>query len=139
MAAVALINGINYSWQNASVLIFGVPIIGVTKIMLKEKQQKDNNYGIGSKPVSRGYGRIEYEGSISLYWDEVARIIDASPNRSILDITPFDLPMILASTRVQPRKVVARMVEFTELPFEVNEGDTKIIRDFPLVVGGIDW
>jgi hypothetical protein len=139
MAVPALINGINYSWQNATIVLFGIPLIGITKIMLKEKQQKDNNYGLGSRAVSRGYGRIESECSISVYWDEIARIIDASPGKNILNIAPFDIPMVLASTRVQPRKVTVRMAEFLELPFDVSEGDTKIVVDLPMVIGGIDW
>lgn len=139
MPAVALINGVNYSWGNASLILFNVPLIGITKITLNSKQQKDNNYGAGVDPVSRGYGRKEYEGSISVYWDELKKIIDAAPNRDILDIGMFDIPMVLASTRVPFTKIVARACEFTASPFSVAEGDTKIIVDIPLVVGRIDW
>jgi hypothetical protein len=137
--AVALINGINYSWPNAYILLFGVPVIGISKIELSSEQEKENNYGTGADPVSRGYGRKKYEGSISLYWDEVRRIIDAAPNRDLLDIPPFDLVMGLISTRNQPYKMVARMVEFTKNAYAVAEGDTKIIVDIPLIVAKIDY
>jgi hypothetical protein len=137
--AVALINGINYSWPNAYIILFNTPVVGVTKFELSSEQEKENNYGFGSDPVSRGYGRKKYEGSISLYWDEVRRIIDAAPNRDILDIPPFDISLGLFSNRNQPYNMVARMVEFTKNPFAVGEGDTKIIVDIPLIVARIDY
>ena len=56
---VVLINGVNYSWINATIPIFGIPLIGVTKFMVKRSQVKENNYGRGAEPVSRGYGRKE--------------------------------------------------------------------------------
>ena len=62
--ATPLINGINYSWANITVIGLGVPFIGITKIDYNAKQEKTNNYGAGSQPVSRGYGRVEYEGSL---------------------------------------------------------------------------
>jgi len=54
---VVLINGVNYSWINATIPIFGIPLIGITKFMVKRSQVKENNYGRGAEPVSRGYGR----------------------------------------------------------------------------------
>ena len=55
--ATPLINGVNYSWANISVILFGQPVIGIVSIMYKAKQEKKNNYGSGTEPVSRGYGR----------------------------------------------------------------------------------
>jgi hypothetical protein len=52
MPATPLINGINYSWANITVVLFGVPVVGILKIDYKRKQKKENNYGFGSEPVS---------------------------------------------------------------------------------------
>ena len=54
--ATPLINGINYSWANVKVILFGVPVVGITKIEYKTKQKKENQYGAGYEPISRGYG-----------------------------------------------------------------------------------
>lgn len=140
MAEVTLPNGINYSWQNATIILFNVPIIGITKISIKSKQTKDNNYGLGNRPISRGYGNKEYEMSMSIYFDELVKWINAvSPNGDILDIPYFDFPMVLAGSRQVPHKVTVRAAEFLESPFEVAQGDTKIIVDIPLVIAGVDW
>src|SRR5438270_10321921 len=89
-----LINGRNYSWANITVVLFGVPVVGIVKIDYKRKQKKTNNYGAGSQPVSRGYGNVEYDGSIDLYLDEWKRIIASAPNRDPLQIPPFDIQVV---------------------------------------------
>lgn len=135
---IPLINGINYSWANITLTLFGVPVVGITKIEYKRKQKKENNYGIGSQPVSRGYGNYEYEGSIELYVDEWKRIIAASPNRDPLTIAPFDIQVVFAGAGIFAAKDVLRSVEFMEDPLTANQGDTKLMVTIPLIIGLID-
>jgi len=137
MASTALINGINYSWGNISLVLFGIPIVGITKISYSAKQTKENNYGIGFEPISRGYGNREYEGSIELYLDEWKRIIAASPNKDPLQIAPFQIQVVFGGTAVNPNKEVLQFCEFLENPLDANQGDTKLMVTIPLVIGGI--
>jgi hypothetical protein len=132
-----LVNGVNYSWGNISLVLFGVPIVGITKINYKRSQKKENNYGHGVEPISRGYGNVEYEGDIDIFLDEWKRIIDASPNRNPLQIAPFDIPVVFAGTNVLPTRDVLRAVEFMEDPLQANQGDTKFIVTIPLIIGSI--
>lgn len=138
MPNTALINGVNYSWSNISVNLFGTPVVGILSIDYKRKQKKDNNYGAGTKPVSRGYGMEEYEGSIELYTDVWKSIIAAAPNRNPMEIPPFDIPVTFGGTGVQTSKDVLRAVEFVEDPLESKTGDTKLTVKIPLIIGGID-
>jgi hypothetical protein len=132
-----LINGVNYSWINATVPIFGVPLLGITKFMVKRSQVKENNYGRGAEPVSRGYGRKEYEASITVFFDELAAIIAANGGQDITDIPPFDFPIVLAKAGGF-KKIVVRSAEFTQSLIDSSEGDTKILIELPLIIGGID-
>ena len=132
-----LINGVNYSWANVKLVLFGVPVVGITQIEYKRKQKKENNYGFGLEPVSRGYGNKEYEGKITLYRDEWNAIIAAAPNRDPLDIW-FDIQVSFAGSRVQPVLDVLKACEFMEDPFTVAQGDTKILVEIPLIIGSID-
>lgn len=136
--ATPLINGINYSWANVTINLFGVPVVGITKIDYKRKQKKENNYGIGAQPVSRGYGNFEYEGSIELYTDEWKRIIAASPNRDPLLIAPFNIQVVYGGTGVTIDKDVLRAVEFMEDPLTASQGDTKLLVSIPLIIGAIE-
>jgi hypothetical protein len=133
-----LINGINYSWANITLVLFGVPVVGITKIEYKRKQKKENNYGFGTEPVSRGYGNKEYEGSIEIYTDELKRIIAASPNRDPLNIPPFDIQVTFGGTGVTGDKDVLRSCEFTEEGLSASQGDTKLMVTLPLIIAQID-
>jgi len=136
--ATPLINGVNYSWANIKVILFGVPVVGITKIEYKTKQKKDNNYGAGYEPVSRGYGNKEYEGSIELYTDELKRIINAAPNRDAMAIPPFDITVLFETgVGVQVAQDVLLACEFTEEGLTAAQGDTKLLVTLPLVIGGI--
>ena len=133
-----LINGVNYSWSNVTLVLFGVPVIGIAKIEYSRKQKKDNNYGLGVDPISRGYGNKEYEGKISIYRDEWNKIIAAAPSRDPLDIDFFDIQVSFSGTRVAPSLDVLRACEFLEDPFTVAQGDTKIMVEIPLIIGAIE-
>lgn len=135
--ATPLINGVSYGWGNIKLVLFGVPVVGITKIDYKAKQTKENIYGSGYKPVSRGYGKYEYEGSIELYVEEWKRIIAASPKRDALSIAPFDIQVVFSSDRVAPQVDVLRQCEFMEDPLSVSEGDTSIKITIPLIIGDI--
>jgi hypothetical protein len=138
MPSNVLINGVNYSWSNIGVILFGTPVVGILSITYKRKQKKDNNYGAGVEPISRGYGQKEYEGEIELYTDVWKQIIAASPNRDPTQIPPFDIPVSFSGTGVQVDKDVLRAVEFLEDPLEGKTGDTKLTVKIPLILGGID-
>ena len=137
--ATPLVNGINYSWSGIKLVLFGVPVVGITKISYKVKQKKENNYGLGTEPVSRGYGNKEYEGSIELYMDEWKRIIEAAPGRDPLVIAPFDIQVLYGNNALSPdKKDVLRMVEFMENPLDASQGDTKLTVTIPLIIAAIE-
>lgn len=136
--SIPIINGVNYSWANISLILFGTPVVGILAIEYKRKQKKTNNYGAGQQPVSRGYGDYEYEGSIELYMDTWKSIIQNSPNRDPLLIPPFDIPVTFSGTGVLTTKDVLRACEFTEDDMSTKSGDTKITIKVPLIIGSID-
>ena len=133
-----LINGVNFSWSNVKLILFGVPIVGITKIDYKTKQKKENQYGAGYEPISRGYGNKEYEGSIEIYTDELKRIIALAPNRDLMQIPPFQIQVIFEdATGVLVTTDTLEMCEFMEEGLSVSQGDTKILTSLPLAIGAI--
>ena len=138
MAANALVNGINISWSNIICVIAGTPIVGITTLTYSRDQKKDNNYGMGSEPVSRGYGQTTYKGSITIYYDELKRMAAAAPNGDITKLPPFSIIVIFEGLGIGVSKETLTNVEFTEDPFSSNSGDTAIKVSVPLIIGGID-
>jgi len=132
-----LINGVAYSWSSISFVLFGVPVSGITSIEYNRKQAKTNNYGQGSEPVSRGYGRKEYDGMIEIYLDEWKKVIAAAPNRDPLQIGWFDIPVVYGNSIADATKDTLRACEFLEDPFTAKEGDTKLPVKIPLIIAQI--
>lgn len=137
MAATAIINGVNYSWGNLSVVLYGNIVIGITKISYKAKQNKENRYGWGYQPTSRGYGNYEYEGSMELYTDEWKKIIAAAPNGDPLQILPTDIQVVFAGSRVLPNKDTIQAMEWLENPMDANQGDTALMITVPIILAGL--
>jgi hypothetical protein len=135
--AVPLINGVAYGWGNVQVILFGTPLTTITKIEYNHKQNKENIYGAGYEPVARGYGRVEYSGSIEMKTDEWKRIISASPGRNPLDIAPFDIQVVMGGHGTTPTTDKLKMVEFLENPLSTSEGDTSITVTIPIIIGTI--
>jgi hypothetical protein len=138
---VAIIDGPAIGWGNIEIVILGSPLRQVTKLEFKRSQTKDNLYGSGYEPMRRGYGKVEYTGSIELYIEEWKRIIAASPQRNPFLIQPFDITIVytVKSTNIPTGQVdILRYCEFTEDSMSTASGDTKILVSVPLIIGGID-
>jgi hypothetical protein len=133
-----LINGINYSWANVKLNLFGVPVIGITEIEYSRKMKKENNYGFGQDAISRGYGNIENEGTISIYWEEWRKIIAAAPSFDPMYIKPFDIQVLFGQSGLNFAQDTLRSCEFAEDPFSVKQGDTKFIIRLPIIIGLIE-
>jgi hypothetical protein len=135
-----LINGQSYAWSDIKMELLGRLVQGVTAISYESKQEKVNNYGAGTEPVSRGRGKKEYESSITLEMKEVEAIQRAlGPGRSLEDILPFDINIGFITDGNVPVKHTLRQVEFTNNKRDVSTGDTTIEVELELIVGGIDW
>jgi hypothetical protein len=137
MALIPLVNGESYTWAQIIVNIGGVPIAGVKAIKYKTSQEKVNNYGSGSSPVSRGRGRKEVSASITLEMAEVEALRASSTTKDLLDIAPFDIIIAWLPTNGAIVRKTLKNCEFTEDLMESKEGDTTIDIELPLIVSHI--
>jgi hypothetical protein len=133
-----LINGESVSWAQVQIQLLGAPLTGIRSVKWNAKREKTNNYGAGSKPVSRGYGRYEYEGSITFLAEEWKNIIAASPNSDPLELNYFDVNVLFVSaTTGLVMQCTWKAAEILENPFDVSEGDTMVEIEVPFVIADI--
>lgn len=134
-----LINGRAYDWASIAVQLLGQTILGITAVSYKYRQEKVNNFGAGVNPVSRGYGKREPEGSITLEMKEVERIQAAVPaGGSILDIPPFTIAISYVNASNMLVTHTLHNCEFLENGRELKTGDTNIEVELPLVLSHIE-
>jgi len=136
---IPLINGEAYDWASIQVNILGNLVSGITSVNYEEKQEKVNNYGSGVEPVSRGRGKVEYTGKITLEEKEVRRILAALPaGKQLRHVPPFTITVsYLVGGKVVTDKV--KNCEFTGQKIDAKSGDTTVEQELELVVAGIEW
>jgi hypothetical protein len=91
VVGVPLINGTEYTHADIVCNILGVPIIGITALDYSDEQEITLNHATGTKPVSRGFGPVNNEGSITMTMKEVQRLSVAAPAGRIQNIPDFDI------------------------------------------------
>ena len=136
--AIPLINGRAYDYAQIQVTILGVPVAGISAISYTEEQEKVNNFGAGSNPVSRGHGAKNASGSVTVSMNDVEAIRDAALGGSLLAIPSFDISV----TFLNAQKVVTHVlknVEFLNDGVEASQGDTNLERSFDVVLSHIVW
>ena len=68
---------------------------GVSAIKWSKKRKVESNYGMGGRPVSRGFGNITYTASITM--DYATQQLLRSVYGSLLEIGEFDLIISIAN------------------------------------------
>ena len=134
--AAPLINGRAYDFTQSDVQILGVSVASVTAISYTEEQEKANNFGAGSRPVSRGQGAINASGSITIGMNDIEAIRDAAEDGSLLKIPAFDITV----TYLNKQKVITHVlknVEFLNDGIEAAQNDMNLERSFDIVLSNI--
>jgi hypothetical protein len=139
MAFQPLVNGTAYSWSQITLNILGVPVAGVSAISYNEEQEMTDNYGAGNRPVSRGYGRITTEGSVTLHMEEVEAIQAAVSTGRLQDIPEFDVVVAYLPEGGNIVTHTLKNCRFKNNGREVSEGDMAINVEIPLQISHINW
>lgn len=133
-----LINGREYGWGDIAVNISGTSVVGIRAIKYEEDQEKENIYGAGRNPVSRGYGRVKTTGSITLLSATVLAMQAIAPKSKLHNLAPF--PIVVA---YQPEtgaivKHILKNCEFKKTAFDWKEGDMSKDIELELVISHVE-
>lgn len=132
-----LINGREYGWADIVINIGGVPVTGIRSIKYDEEMEKENIYGAGRNPVSRGYGRVKSTASITLLSGTVMALKAKAPKGQLFRIAPFP---ITVSYQPEAGPIVTHILknaEFKKTPFDWKEGDMSKEVELELIISHI--
>jgi hypothetical protein len=133
-----LINGREYGWADIIVNISAVPITGIRAIKYEEEQEKENIYGAGRNPVSRGYGRVKTTGSITLLSATVFAMQALAPKGKLHNIAPFPIVVAYLPENGAIMKHILKNCEFKKTTFDWKEGDMSKDIELELVISHIE-
>ena len=138
MEFTPLINGREYGWADIVVNMGASPVLGIRAIKYEEEQEKENIYGAGRNPVSRGYGRVKTTGSITLLATTVFAMQNAAPEGKLHKVAPFPI-VVLFQPQVGPIvKRVLKNCEFKKTTFDWKEGDMSKEVELELVISHVE-
>lgn len=137
--AATLVNGRAYDYVQIVFSILGVALPSITAVNYVEEQDKVNNMGASSRPVSRGHGTIDSSGSIELSMTDIEALRDIAPDGSLVKIPAFDVVVTFLNTENIVRNHVLRFVEFKNDGVETTSGDTDIKKTLDLIIGDIKY
>lgn len=136
--AIPLVNGKAYDFALITVVALGVPIPSVSDIKYTEEQEKENNFGLGNRPVSRGQGAINASGSLDISMNDIEALRDVAPNGSLLQIPAFDIVVVYGNPQ-KPVTHVLKNCEFIDDGVETTQNDKDVKRTFGLVISHIKY
>lgn len=135
---IPLVNGRAYDFTQIIVKILGAPMVSASAINYAEEQSKENNFGAGNRPVSRGHGAINANGSVTLSMNDIEALRDVAPDGSLLKIEPFDIVVSFLNRQ----KVVTHILkncEFTNDGVEGSQDDKDLKKSFNLVMSHVKY
>lgn len=137
------VNNTAYSWslvELTSLALTGEananPIIlaGVVGISWERVWNVQTNYGMGGKPINRGFGNVNYTATITMDYNTQVQL--RALKGGLTNIGEFDLTISFAnkigSDDFTTETVTLKSCLFTEDGMEVNQDDTQITRQFQL-------
>lgn len=138
-----IVNNVAYSWAmieltapalTGSANANSITLQGVTGIKWNRKWNVQTNYGLGGKPVNRGFGNWEYTASITMDYNTQAQI--RSLRGSLTALGEFDLVISFANEFETEdwttETVTLKGCLFTEDGMEAAQDDTNITKEFDL-------
>lgn len=139
MAFQPLVNGTAYSWSQITINVLGVPVAGVVGISYSEEQEMQDNFAAGNRPVSRGYGNITAEGSISLHMEEVEALQAAVATGRLQDIPEFDIVVAFLPEGGIVTTHTLKNCRFRSNGRELEQNQMEIVVEIPLQISHIQW
>ena len=138
---MAVINNVAYSWSMITLASTALGIDegsttleGVSGIKWNKTRKIESNYGLGGKPVSRGFGNLTYIASITM--DYATQQALRSTYGSLMDIGEFDLIVSFANPMASDdwttTTVTLKGCIFNEDGMESQQDDTNIQKSFSL-------
>lgn len=119
-------------WNEVTVRILGRNLVGITEVAYEETYEDEYLKGAGGQAVGYARGNQNNTASISLYQEEVNKIIAALPaGKKMRDIDPFDM---VVTYRYNDRTItdIVKGCRFNGSGKTIGQGSKGVVKQFAL-------
>jgi len=138
-----LINGISYGWSSVTVLINNVPVMGIKSLDYSSTLDAQNQYGRGSKPVSRSVGNYTYTASIGLQKGEVLSLMRAAKLLNyddVMELPFFNIQVIWQQVGSAAFHIdIIHDCQFLDVPTTLAQGEGESVITLNLIPSHITY
>lgn len=134
-----LINGTNYGFADISLSLMSVPLVSIREINYSETQEMEDFFGAGTRPISRGYGKVTATASITISMDELENIQTIAPGKNIMNIPEFDISVVFIPNSGLIKKHKIRNCKFKNNTREMKQDDKAFFITLELLTSDIEW
>ena len=113
-------------------------ITGLQGVRYSAKQDKGYVYGVGNEPRAIQHGNRTYDGYLRLLQSELEALVTSAPNKDLLSLQ-FDISVSYHPKDANSRIVtdVLKYCEFREVPKQLNQNDTLMEVELPILFLGL--
>lgn len=123
----------NFTWSDCEIRIAGRLITGITAAKFTTKQEKEFQYGKGSKPLAIQRGNESIEGSVTLYQYEMEKLQDAAPGGDLLKMDNLSIQVAYANDQGGLVRYSLSGVEFSEIPQSIEQNAKNMTVEIPFM------
>lgn len=129
-----LINGQEYSWADIRVTLFGMLVIGITKVDYKVACDKKARYAMGSTAHSIQHGNRSVEGALEITQSELIALNNSAKAKGYKDLLDVDFDIIVSYEKDNIITTdVIKSASIKELPRTMSQGDTEMKVNIPFI------
>lgn len=133
-----IVNGREYGWGDITLVAGLRDVTNFTGISYKKEQSKEELYGKGNEPIAIQKGNVKYSGTLTMLQSEVNTLQElARATTGRADILKLNLNAVVCYGNPLEGDVmtVDRLfgIQFTELPKEMKQGDSKMEIALPFI------
>jgi len=134
-----LVNGKSYEHADVTMIIMGIPMVGLTAVEYKEDVEITNVYATGRLPVSRTHGVVTPTAKITLLMEDVMNIVASAPNGRLYDIPEFDIVVSFTDTDLIPVVHTIKNCRFKNQGVSSTQGSDAVSIELDLICSDIKW
>lgn len=126
-------------WNRVTLRLFGRDVVGIRKIMYKDEEEIESEYGAGKYPVGESEGNYKAEAEIELTLEEVIALQDALPRgKRLQDIDAFSIT-VAYEYQNRVRTDVLKNCRFMGRSIDTKQGDKTIAASYKMKISHINW
>ncbi len=136
--AIVLVNGAAFTFAQIIPAYIGVPLPSLSEINYEETQEKTNNMGTGNRPVSRGSGPIDANGSMILSQNDIEALREVAVEGSLLALPSADFVLVFGNPS-NPQTHVLKDLAFLNDGGGGTTGDTDLTMTLNFIISHVKY